>query len=164
MGIHFNYNLTHVTSQWLPSFFHLHRHSFPFPISVYAGIHHPGANQPQKYIQTQGPDKVEAYNTELKAVLEEMSPGDLSNGGTSFLEFYSITDGAYAFDGGALFLSGGAVTIFPLARRLSDNLASSCLLAPLAQVNMEKTHLLLTLLDIAWGDIARRKGLIVPAL
>lgn len=133
-GLHFAYNLTDVRSMWFPTLFHIHAHSFPRPVSFVTGSHHPGANQPEKYVDTQGPAVVEQYNHDLKELLEELSPGEAGTGGTSFVPFWGMSNGAYSFDG----------------------------VHYSYQVNMEKVQLLLNLLDITWGEIARRKGLVEP--
>jgi len=82
----------------------------------------------------QSDEHIRAYNREIQqeaAVLFGPKP-DHSNGATAILPWWAITSGAASFDG----------THYSL------------------QVNLEKVHIILGLLDMIWSDIVRRGGML----
>ncbi|KAM0790413.1 hypothetical protein ACM66B_003294 [Microbotryomycetes sp. NB124-2] len=109
------------------------RTAFPRPLSLWLGIHAPGANKPPQFLDKQGHDPVLRYNFAVEQTLDDIQPlkEPLHDGRTGVLDFFGMTDGAESFDG----------THY------------------MYQVNMEKAHLLLNYLDVLWGEVRAAGGL-----
>ncbi|GAA5982886.1 hypothetical protein JCM11641_002617 [Rhodosporidiobolus odoratus] len=133
-GLHFSYDFP-LSIPWLSrlSTF-ISSTSYPRPINIFSGPHHPASNQDPKYVVSQGPEKVKAFTEELDSYTRENSePKEVSLGAARMIDFFEATKGAASFDGAHLSYQG----------------------------NMEKAQLLLGLLDIIHGDIVSNGGLVV---
>ncbi|KAM0752701.1 hypothetical protein T439DRAFT_286525 [Meredithblackwellia eburnea MCA 4105] len=107
--------------------------TFPRPITLWGGVHAPGNNKPEQYVASQGRTPVERYNEKMEKLISELGPrgGGIMEGAMGFISWFGLTDGAKSYDG----------THYAY------------------QINMEKAHLLLNLLDILWGEAVQADGL-----
>ncbi|KAL8293056.1 hypothetical protein RQP46_000750 [Phenoliferia psychrophenolica] len=106
--------------------------SYPGVLSIWSGLHAPGSNLGEEYVESQGREVVLTYNEKVQRLINFRSPGSLQDGAMKVLPWFNITSGAYSYDG----------THYGF------------------QVNQEKVQLLLNFLDIAWGEIASRGGVV----
>ncbi|GAA5941972.1 hypothetical protein JCM3775_004303 [Rhodotorula graminis] len=131
-GAHFNYEFSQLESEWWPTSVDRLSRQYPVPLNLFAGPHKPGENFPQQYMERQGPHKVRAFKQQVEMAMRAHSPvAEAALGGWRYLDFYGMSEGALSYDSMHYSL----------------------------QVNLEKAHLLLNVLDTLWGEIVESGGL-----
>ncbi|GAA5907888.1 hypothetical protein JCM8208_001977 [Rhodotorula glutinis] len=131
-GAHFNYEFSRLEQAWWPASVDRLSRQYPVPLNLFAGPHKPGDNFPAQYLERQGPHKVRAFKQQVEMAMRAHSPvAEAALGGWRYLDFYGMSEGARSFDGVHYSL----------------------------QVNLEKAHLLLNVLDTLWGEIVESGGL-----
>ncbi|GAA5867937.1 hypothetical protein JCM8547_003419 [Rhodosporidiobolus lusitaniae] len=135
LGGHFDYTpSTLLSSSYLDTLFSTLSRHFPTPLNLFMGPHAPGENQQPQYNARQGPQRVKAFAEQVPGLLRERSTEkEMGRGGARYVDFFASTEGAKSYDG----------------------------VHYSYQVNMEKAQVFLNLLDIAWGQIAERGGMVV---
>ncbi|GAA6017777.1 hypothetical protein JCM10207_000497 [Rhodosporidiobolus poonsookiae] len=137
-GVHFNYQFP-LVMPWLDLFARWSwTHTWPRPLSLILGPHHPPANQSAQFVPTQGPIPARRFTDEMARYVPEANlPRGVqaSEGATAFMDLMEATNGAASADGAHLAY----------------------------QANMEKVHLILNYLDILHGDVSRQGGIVTAA-
>ncbi|BGP51411.1 hypothetical protein JCM10450v2_007353 [Rhodotorula kratochvilovae] len=104
----------------------------PRPLAFFSGYPAVPSNKPARYAKKQSKANTQRYNDEIRAVLPEISPGEIYEGAWRMLEWYNVTDGALSFDG----------THYAY------------------QVAMERAQIFLNVLDTVWGEVVSHGGLV----
>lgn len=91
-GVHFNFNRDEVVQSYISPLVQIRDRTYPSPLSVWAGLHAPGENIREQFRESQGRDKVVAYNEDIKARVEEKTSGiRFEDGGMRMMEFYNVS-------------------------------------------------------------------------
>lgn len=100
-GLHFNLEPHIAILGFVKPMLELFRNAYPRPIGLWAGIHAPGSNKPERYMEGQGPMAVKNFNAKLQESITGMSPQNIiePGGGIKLLDWYNMTDGATSYDG-----------------------------------------------------------------
>ncbi|GAA5933777.1 hypothetical protein JCM3775_000281 [Rhodotorula graminis] len=104
----------------------------PRPLTFFSGYPAVPANKPPTYLPRQGAASTRQYNADVRELLDNVSPGEPSEGAWTMLEWYNVTDGAHSFDG----------THYGF------------------QVAMERAQVFLNVLDTVWGEVVAQGGLV----
>lgn len=99
VGLHFQCQLEGPLTYLKSALAYFAVSTVPKPLNLWLGLHAPGLNKAAKYIPTQGREAVSLLNAGVLQELEKMSPGELTDGASKSMEWYSATDGAESFDG-----------------------------------------------------------------
>ncbi|BGP41395.1 hypothetical protein JCM10449v2_005373 [Rhodotorula kratochvilovae] len=134
IGAHFNYEFSRLESEWWPAAADRLSRQYPVPLNLFAGPHKPGDNFRKEFIEKQGPHKVRAFKEQVEIAMRAHSPvREAELGGWRYIDYYAMSAGAKSYDG----------THYSM------------------QVNLEKAHLLLNLLDTLWGEVVESGGMAV---
>ncbi|GAA5917805.1 hypothetical protein JCM6882_004552 [Rhodosporidiobolus microsporus] len=132
-GIHFNYHVPQAIP-WISQVARFIRSSsYPRPLNLLAGVHHPPYNQIPEHAAVQGVKAVAPFKEQVDLLMREYSaPLEMWEGGGRYVDFFEATNGAKSYDGCHL----------PM------------------QANLEKAQILLNLVDILYADVVRHGGLV----
>ncbi|GAA5999599.1 uncharacterized protein JCM10292_004261 [Rhodotorula paludigena] len=133
-GAHGMYDAERLETDWWPALDdHLSR-QYPTPLYLFQGPHAVAPNLREQFRELQGEKACRAYKEKVEAQALAHSPvGEPSLGGYRYVDMYGMSEGAQSYDGMHYSL----------------------------QVNLEKAHLFLNLLDTLWGEIVRSGGMAV---
>ncbi|GAA6057221.1 hypothetical protein JCM3770_003268 [Rhodotorula araucariae] len=134
IGPHFDYEFSHLEHKWWPTAADRLSRQYPVPLNLFAGPHKPGDNFRAEFFEQQGPHKVRAFKEQVEIAMRAHSPtSEAELGGWRYIDYYAMSEGAVSYDGAHYSM----------------------------QVNLEKAHLLLNVLDTLWGEIVESGGMAV---
>lgn len=100
-GLHYNCDPDWAFQGNIRNVYGAYRNHWPRPMAIWSGIHAPGINKPEMYLEKQGPEPVARYNRRIGEYIDALSPQGFAEPGGFFkqINWFNVTDGAASYDG-----------------------------------------------------------------